>query len=394
MSELLIIRLGHDAVAEASWAPADAVGRLLGTTQHGTLSAAAGMARDRRVVALVPAEQLMLTEVSVPGLRGPRLRQAIPFALEDRLATDVDEIHCAIGAMTGDGLHQVAVVEHRVMQAWLDAFREAGLSVAAIVPDCLALPWGGDGEVTVAITPDRVLVRDGEARGFACERALLEPMLAGRANGMPATRVGIVDTTPVPSVLAGTPVTTLHDGLLAWLAPQAIAPPLDLLQGRYAPRQRRAAALGRWRLPAALAAVWVVLVVGTWLLEYRAVAAEHARLQAEIGEIFSSVIADEPMVDPRLQIERRLGGGVADAELLRLLATVADGAAQVDGIEITGLTYRPGQLDVAVAARTVGGLDQLRDRVLAAGRVDAVIDSASSQGDEVEGRLQVRGGAR
>ncbi len=394
MNELLIIRLGHDAAAEASWAPADASGHLLGTTQRGALSAAAGMARDRRVVALVPAEQLMLTEVSVPGLRGPRLRQAIPFALEDRLATDVDEVHCAIGATTSDGVHQVAVVEHRSMAAWLDAFREAGLSVAALVPDCLALPWSGDGEVTVAITEDRVLLRDGEARGFSCERALLEPMLAGRVDAVPATRVGTVNDAPVPPVLSATPVTALHDGLLAWLAPQAASPSLDLLQGRYASKQRRAAALGRWRLPAALAAAWLLVVVGTWLLEYRAVAAEHDRLQAEISEIFSSVITDEPMVDPRRQIERRLGGGTGDTEWLRLLAAVADGATQVEGIEVTGLTYRPGLLDVAIAARSVGELDQLRDRVLAAGRVDAAIDSASSQGDEVEGRLQVRGGAR
>lgn len=393
MTERLIIRLGHDAASEASWAPADASGRLLGTTQRGPLSAAAGMARDRQVVALVPAEQLMLTEVSVPGLRGPRLRQAIPFALEDRLATDVDEVHCAIGPTLDDGMYQVAVVEHRVMQAWLDAFRDAGLSVAAIVPDCLALPWSGDGEVTIAITQDRALVRDGEARGFSCERDLLEAMLTGRVDAIPATRVGTVDEAPVPAVLSATPVTALHDGLLAWLAPQAVAPPLDLLQGRYAPKQRRAAALGRWRLPAALAAAWLVLVVGTWIIEYRAVAAEHDRLQAEISDIFSSVITDEPMVDPRLQIERRLGGGAGDAELLRLLAAVADGATRVDGIEITGLTYRPGQLDVAVSARTVGGLDQLRDSVRAAGAVNAAIDSASSQGDEVEGRLQVRGGA-
>lgn len=394
MNELLIIRLGHDAASEASWAPADASGRLLGTTQRGALSAAAGMARDRRVIALVPAEQLMLTEVSVPGLRGPRLRQAIPFALEDRLATDVDEVHCAIGATTGDGDHSVAVVEHAVLQSWLDAFRDAGLSVDAVVPDCLALPWGGDGEVTIALTPDRALVRDGEARGFSCESALLEPMLAGRVDAVPATRIGTVDDARVPPLLSATPVTALHDGLLAWLAPQAANPPLDLLQGRYAPKQRRAAALGRWRLPAALAAAWLVLVVGTWLLEYRAVAAEHARLQAEISDIFSRVITDEPMVDPRRQIERRLGGGAGDAELLRLLAAVADGVSRVEGIEVTGLTYRAGQLDVAVAASTVGGLDALRDSVLAAGRVEAAIDSASSQDGKVEGRIQVRSGAR
>ena len=165
---------------------------------------------------------------------------------------------------------------------------------------------------------------------------------------------------------------------------------MNLLQGAYAPKQRRSAALGRWRVPAALAAAWLVLALATWVFEYRAAANEHARLQAEIQAVFSSVIKDEPMVDPRVQLERRLGGGAAAGELLRLLAAVADGAAQVPGVEVSGLAYRPGQLDLSVVAKSVQQLDTLRDRVTVAGGINATIESASSEGDAVEGRLQLR----
>ena len=85
-------------------------------------------------------------------------------------------------------------------------------------------------------------------------------------------------------------------------------------------------------------AAWLVLALATWVFEYRAAANEHARLQAEIQAVFSSVIKDEPMVDPRVQLER----------------------------------------------------DTLRDRVTVAGGINATIESASSEGDAVEGRLQLR----
>ena len=392
MTERLIISLPQHLDQDALWAPADASGRLLGTVQRGPLAAAAAMAADRRVIALVPAEQLMLTRVAVPGLRGARLRQAIPYALEERLAVDVDDVHCALGPVGDDDQHAVAVVEHRLMTDWLAALNAAGLRADALVPDCLALPWDGDGEVTVALTGDRALLRDGLATGFSCELDLLEPMLAARGLETPATRVGAAREVPVPDRLAATPVTVLPEGVLPWLAPQAVEPTVNLLQGAYAPRQRRAAALGRWRLPAALAAAWLVVAIVTWALEYRAIAATHARQQAEIQSIFSSVVTDEPMVDPRIQLERRLGGGAADGELLRLLAAVAEGAADASGVEMRGLTYRPGQLDLSVTAGSVQQLDALRDRVAAAGSISATIDAASSAGDAVEGRLQLRSG--
>lgn len=393
MNETLIIWLAHDPAVDARWLPVDATGRALGSVQRGPLAQAAAMTAERRVVVAVPAEDVLLTEVSLPGLRGARLRQAVPFALEDRLAVDVEHVHCALGPAVDDDVHQVAAVERAVMERWLAALRDAGITPAAVVPDCLALPWDGDGATTVALTPTRALVRDGAAAGFACEHDLLEPMFAARAHESPPTRVAVAEGAAPPAAFVGTPVTELRDGLLAWLAPQLVGstPSLDLLQGPYAPKRRRTAALGAWRWPAMLAAAWLALAVVTWALEYRALAAEHARQQAEIAEIFASVITDEPMVDPRLQLERRLGGA-ADGELLRLLEALAAAMAGAEGVEVSGLSYRSGQLDVSVAARTVDQLDRLRERV-AAGGVAAAIDSASSAGDAVAGRLRLTGAA-
>ena len=49
MADWLLIRLGHDSHAEASWLVADASGRMVMPVQRGALADAAFLAASRRV---------------------------------------------------------------------------------------------------------------------------------------------------------------------------------------------------------------------------------------------------------------------------------------------------------------------------------------------------------
>lgn len=389
MTEQLIILLGPTPDAEVAWLPADLSGQPLGTVQRGRLETAAAMAGDRRVVAFLPSEQLVLTGVVLPGLRGARLRQAVPFALEDRVATDIEALHFAFDAPDADGRLEVAAVERAVLDSWLVALRATGMKPAAIVPDCLGLPWSGG--VSVAITGDRALLRDARAGGFAGETALLEPMLSARGGARP-DKLALVAGAQAPAAFTGVPTVRLPEGLLPWLAPQAAEPTLNLLQGEYAPKQRRKLELGRWRLPAALAAAWLLLVGVAWVVGFVVASAENRALREEVAATFSRILPGEPLVDPRLQIEQRLSrASAAGGEFLGMLDAAGDGLSSVQGVQLGGLSYRRGLLEITVTAQRAEQLDQLRDQLMANARYEVSIESASSRAAQVEGRIQLRG---
>jgi general secretion pathway protein L len=129
----------------------------------------------RRVVVLVPGEDVALHAARVPvGRNRQRLLRAIPFALEEQLASDIEDLHFAIGKPDGDQ-YPVAVVERRQMDAWAKLLREAGISAHQWVPETLAVPHAGDGW---DLLPDgeRVLVRSGDCSGFTCDADTLEVM--------------------------------------------------------------------------------------------------------------------------------------------------------------------------------------------------------------------------
>jgi len=193
-------------------------------------------AGDRLIIAepegpatiLVPAENVRLLAIELPLPTRAKRLEALPYAIEDRIADSLDSVHLALGAELAPGTWLVAVVRDTVMQGWVDAADAVGLGHAAMVPDALALPVPADGGWAVDLGGTRAVVRAGDGTGFACPATLLMP--AWEAAGRPAvTAYGA----PLPEAMGA-----VRDAIeVAPLARRLLAPAIDLRQGRY--RRRR-----------------------------------------------------------------------------------------------------------------------------------------------------------
>ena len=194
----------------------------------------AGAPRD---LLLVPSEHLLLMVVALPLPSRRKRLEALPFAIEDRIAEPLDAVHLALGeVVAADGRHLACVVDHARMADWVAAAEAAGLARAAIMPDALALPVPAEGRWMVYRDgARRCVVRTADGGGFAATTDLTEQLWA--AAGSPPC-----DETPA-----------LDGGAIA----------LDLRQGRYAPRR------DDYRIAARRAAI----VAAAGLLAHGAIAA-------------------------------------------------------------------------------------------------------------------------
>ena len=96
MSEQLVIRLGSRAEQSISWLvwashnqEVIASGELAGTGQLPELAVRLG---NRPVVALVPASDVVLKQVNLPGKPNRQLLQALPYMLEEDQAEDIEQL--------------------------------------------------------------------------------------------------------------------------------------------------------------------------------------------------------------------------------------------------------------------------------------------------------------
>src|SRR5690606_36001790 len=95
---------------------------------------------EAQVAVVVPAETVALHRPRMPTRRAAELRQAVPFALEERLAEPVEQLHFALGRRDGEEI-DVAVVARRDMHGWLRRLDAAPLPQAdALYADAQLLP--------------------------------------------------------------------------------------------------------------------------------------------------------------------------------------------------------------------------------------------------------------
>ncbi len=369
MTQILVLRLGEPA----SWVIVDASGARLGPVGTGSLSEAAPLAAERRVVALVPGVDVTLAEPELPARGAARLAQVAPFALEEQLAGDVEDFHFAVGRQDAAGRARVAAVPRARMRGWLDALAAAGLSPEAMYCDTLCLPEN-PGKTVAALEAGQLTVQPPDALPFALS---VEPLteafaLAGLEGDDRHVQLFVAQqdwdagrdmVEALREVTGSLDLQLLPDGALPLFAAAAVArAPLSLLTGAFAPRGGLAAHWRRWRLPASLAATLVAIVGGASAFELVKLRAEERQLDAAIEQTFRVAMPDvQTIVDPRQQMAQRLGSSAAadPAGLLGQLDVVSQAFGGIGGVQLRSLGWRNRMLDLRISAPASETLTEL-----------------------------------
>ena len=422
MAEIFVIRVAGADASETDWLAVDASGARRGEPGHGTLAEAAAAAGDRRIHVLVPATEVLLTSADVPA-KGSRLLQALPFALEEQVAQDVERLHFAAGERRSNGRTPVAVIERQFMDTLLERLREAGMEPAGVFSEAQGLSRI-PGTLSVLVEGDRIILNDGAAMELALEGlrpgdalaalgALDEPdsqeETAGGAAEVPRHVLVYCDPDmaerhelefqALRQQLDSLEVKLLPDGALPRLAVTVAAGGgINILQGRYAPRSATGSLLRPWRAAAALAAALVVLSLIGSGLRFAELRAEDERLRTEVVEAFRAAFPWVREVrDPRAQMNSelaRLGRGSAGEQtprqFLATLESISAAMGQTSGTRIEAISYRDGVMDIRLTAPDVATLDRLRKLVDQGGRFTARIQSTDQQEGSVRSRLQIQ----
>jgi general secretion pathway protein L len=404
MSETLVIRIRASDEAPASWLVVDANGARSGPVQSGPIADALGLAQGRRIALLLPGAEVALAEPELPLRGGAKLAQAVPFALEEQLASEVEGLHFAVGRRGEAAVGTpVAAVARPLMERWLAAFDDAGIQPDAAYADTAAVP-ASPNACTLLLDDALLFVRrahsvpyvlDAGALPGALELALGTPSEVGEhvvfyasPQEYEAHRDAIEG---LRSRTATLQVKLLPEGALPLLAAQAaVGAGVNLLQGAFAPRSTLGLRLRPWRVPAALAAaVVLVFLAGQGLALFKMTRTEK-QLDAQIAEVFSQALPGQPVVDPRAQMQGALGGaGSGRGTLLPVISVLAQAMARAPAARIEALSYRGDALELRVVAPNIEALDAIK-QAMSQGGITAELQSATPRGQTVEGRLQVR----
>ena len=284
---------------------------------------------DDHVVAVVPAQDVMIYHAALPDLSEPQALAAARLIVAEQSASSADALHVAIGKANGAGDRPVVAVDRMKMVALLTDLAALGHDPDAVVAMPMLLKRPDAGFVKGNFGND-IIVRGPD--GAFADDPILTPLLTG----------GAVTTLARAA---------LEDGLVAAVA----NPEVDLRQGIFAKRRAWGLDWSRLRRIGWLALALAVAILLFYVVQL--VRLNMAASRIEANNVIAARAALPPgtnVNNPLLQLQEQLntqrgpGGG-----LLPLAAAVASATSNTPNLELTSMIFDGGgTLRVTVRAPT------------------------------------------
>ena len=408
MAEITVIRLSQSPGAPAQWIRVDDAGARIGSPQAGSLAEAGEQIRGSKVFVLLPAEEVLTTHVEIPVRSGKRLLAALPFAMEEQVADDVDNLHFAAGKRLEDGSTPVAVINREQMQDWLLQLEVAGIKPAAMLSEIhgvAKIP----GTVNVMVEGSRLLINDGRKLSLAIQDVQLEEIVASLQetdeDGGATHVVAFYDAATrdeyakqIEKLQEDVPnfeVKILPDGIFPRLAATAaVTGGINLLQGTFATPKNYSRLFKPWKVAAALLLGLGVTWAAQNVLDYYNL---HRTEQMLTEQVTAEFRASFPWIgevrDPEAQLNSllRQSGSQGTAQVfLASLDALSKAITSVQEASIEAISYRSGVMDVRLTAPSVSVLDQIQRSISAEGQFKASIQSTDQQDGKVMSRIQIQ----
>lgn len=395
MAEKLLVRFGAESADKLEWLSLAAPDSQ---PASGTMAELAAAAQGKSVLLLLPAASVLLLQIELAVKTTAQLKKALPFALEDLLAEDVENYHLVWLKQGRDKL-AVAVIAHETLSAWLTPFREAGLLLDGVYPETLCLPYES-GQATLLLDGSNAILRSAAYLGGGVDALFLPPLLEkARAEGADFQTLLICkdsEDTKLPDGLAGTGLETIIQAPLPFMASavELLPAELNLLSGAYAVISRK---IGRWQqwLPAAIV-LGVALAVQSYALlhTYWQQQAELSELEEKTQALFKQSFPEvKRIVNVKAQAEQQLAQlrkqhDVVGSGFMRLLYRSGLVLKDTPAVHLKKLNFLNGGLQLHVVTDDIGQLEQFKQQLQTSMQVK--LQSADSGANGVEAQLEIR----
>lgn len=386
------------------WATFDATGRI---TQCATAVALETLTTTQeKIIALIPSTQLTLLQVAIPSKRRQQIEQAVPYALEEQIAEEIEHLHFALGEReTHTNFISVAVISRRVMEAYQRVLKTAKITPTLLTPDVFAVPkphngWG------IIYYNERVLVRTGGQTGFAIEKEnlaiVIQAALTDRQPPEQFTLYQDIQTeTELLEILQSFDIPVIEQihehGNLGWFA-QTLSKykSLNLLQGKYQPTNKFIELWRPWQVTAWLLLGWILLFFLEQGKHYHQLYQQSQQLTTQIEQHYRQTFPEaRRIVDPRAQMEQQLkqlqtqqNRQPPTENFLAKIQQISSPFNQLKDITIKQLNYQAGHFEIQLTAMHLQELETLKNHLNKLGfAVDAQI--ISHQQNNIDSQLSI-----
>lgn len=373
------------------------------------------LTRGRRVVLLLPDNEVLLSSVSLPSNNKKHLAQAVPFALEESLAEDIEDLHFSIHNLgkkkkmtkassageekdrsTEESLrtNYVAVINRKRLSNYIEKLSELHIPVHFVLPQLFSIEQH-ENSWTLLAGDETTQLRLDEFSGFSCNNDMLNLFLPEQLEK--ETPEALYSNLPIdylPESLKDIPLSTTHDSGLVKRDSIMSALPLNLLSGFVRERKASKIDLKPWKpafaLIGLLAAVWLGIL--GW--QNQLLSKQRNQLDNAITNVYKNTFPNGRIVDAPQQMASKLSELQGNRSQtiqspLPLVASISPLLKKHKDMTLREIRYQDNKLSLVVRTTNLSQLETFKKEADTKAKLNIDIKSSTTTANKVEATLVI-----
>ena len=343
--------------------------------------------RGHKVVLLIPDTDVSLAETQIPSKNKKQMMQALPFALEESLAEDVDNLHFSAYRETEDTKVKAAIIKHERLGFWIDLLKSHDIGVHYVLPAIFALPIETQGW-SVNISEEEAQIRQNTFDGFVCSLDVLDYILPSELEeNAPEALYVSGDSLRITRLVQGENIEIRAGRAPSLIQYSDIEPTLELnLLNNFS---RGESALKNinwspWKPVAAIGGLLLLTWLGMGFWQNHQSQLKLDAIEAEINKVYRNTVTNGKLTSADAQLSSmtsllsQLRGGMVDTSVSPLpsIASVAPMLKQFPRMTVKELLFKSNKLQMKVETPNLGMLDQFKQT---AEKLQLKVDIGSSK---------------
>ncbi|MGB1310918.1 MAG: type II secretion system protein GspL [Leucothrix sp.] len=344
--------------------------------------------RGSKVVLLIPNSDVSLAETQIPSKNKKQMLQAIPYALEETLAEDIDDLHFSAYRETDESKVKAAIINRERLGTWVDLLKEHDINVHYILPAVFGLSLAEQGW-SIDIGDDEAQIRQGPLDGFASSLDVLDYLLpAALEEHEPEALYVSGDSLRVTRSLQGHEVDIRSGTASSLINIDSIQPALELnLLNNFS---RGESALKNvnwtpWKPVAVIGSLLLATWIGMFMWQNKQTSQQLDSLEDQITSVYRTAIPGGKQTDADAQLSsmtsalQQLQGNLTAASVspLPTIAKLAPLLKQFKKMSIKELGFKRNKLQVKVETPDIGMLEKFKQAAITS-KLEVTISSKTT----------------
>ncbi len=379
---------------------------------NGSLAELSTIAKDHPAIVLLNSQCLHINQLQLPTQNLQKLLKAVPYAIEEFIADDIDNFHFVVAKNKHDNSTSVVGINETTLKNIIRIFQSASINIEKIIPDALCL--AADNKQWVSLNYENTsYLQTDVTNGILLSHDLLPYVLTNKLQDETQTapekillfseqdNATAFDALKAENISGDIEIVNIvynTHPLVVFCGNYKQAIPLNLLQYKFKPKRKTSGYWQHWRLAASLTAIWLVLHLGLTSFQHTQLKDNNIATRAKIEKIYKkSFPKSRKIVNPRVQMEQKLKelkgtAGNSSQGLIFLLAE-SFGTLSHDKINITlqSLTFRNNRMNIGLESSNLQAVENMNKNLNNNKKIKSEITSSSSEKDKVKGNLRIEG---